>query len=234
MPLPTRFLIAATSSNCGKTTVTMGLLRALARRGLQVQPYKCGPDYIDPMFHRIACGCESVNLDTVMASHEHVKDIFLRYGKEADVCVVEGVMGLYDGRDRWQGSSAEVAMLLDLPVVLVVNAKSTAYSVAPLLYGFKHFSPLVTANMPHPQSLNIAGVIFNMVGSERHYNLLKQACEDAGIECLGYLGRNNRLTIPSRHLGLSISQMEEMEDLINAAADEISQHVNIDRLCAYQ
>lgn len=249
MSLPTGFLIAATSSNCGKTTVTMGLLRALSRKGLKVQPYKCGPDYIDPMFHRLACGTESVNLDTVMASHQHVKDIFQHYSEDMDICVVEGVMGLYDGRDRWQGSSAEIAMLLDLPVILIVNAKSTAYSVAPLLYGFKNFTPNAIHDTFTPDgkrnhtisttdverevlpSLNIAGVIFNMVGSERHYNLLRQACEDAGIECLGYLGRNDKLKIPSRHLGLSISQMEEMEELINAAADEISQHVNIDHLC---
>lgn len=222
-----KILIAATNSNCGKTTFTMGLLRALKRKGIKVQPYKCGPDYIDPMFHKQACGVESVNLDTVMASKEHVKEIFSHYGEDADFCVVEGVMGLYDGRDRWHGSSAEIAMLLDLPVILLVNAKSMAYSVAPLLYGFKNFVPSVSTN------INIIGVIFNMVGSERHYSLLKQACEDVGIECLGYMKRNEKLQIPSRHLGLSITEMEKLETLINAAADEIVEHVNLDRICGF-
>lgn len=221
-----KFLIAATGSDCGKTTVTMALLRALTNHGIKVQPYKCGPDYIDPMFHKMACGRESVNLDTVMSSPEHVREIFNRYGEGADACVVEGVMGLYDGRDRWHGSSADIAQLLDIPVVLVVNAKSAAYSVAPLLYGFKHFTP-------YGKPLNIKGVIFNMVGSERHFNLLRQACEDVGITCLGYLKRNEKLQVPSRHLGLSIAEMERMESLINAAADEVTQHVNINEICAY-
>ena len=145
-----KFLIAAASSNSGKTTFTMGVLRALTRQGLKVQPYKCGPDYIDPMFHRQASDTESVNLDTVMSSPEHVKQIFEHYSKGADVCVVEGVMGLYDGRNSWQGSSAEIAQLLDLPVVLLINGRSTAYSVAPLIYGFKHFVPQPTAAVPNP------------------------------------------------------------------------------------
>lgn len=205
----------------------MGLLRALKRRGCRVQPFKCGPDYIDPMFHRQASGQESVNLDLVMASQQHVKELFERYGREADVCVVEGVMGLYDGRDRWVGSSAAVAQLLDVPVVLLVNAKSTAYSIAPLLYGFKHFAP---KDGPRP---NILGVVFNRVGSERHYAMLRQACEEIGITCLGSLRNNEKLQIPSRHLGLSISEMERIETLINAAADEVEAGVNIEKLCGY-
>lgn len=221
-----RLLIAATNSNCGKTTFTMGLLRAIKRKGMKVQPYKCGPDYIDPMFHRQASGQESVNLDVVMASEEHVKDIFTRYSEGADICVVEGVMGLYDGRDRWHGSSAEIASLLDIPIVLLVNAKSTAYSIAPLLYGFKNFQP-------EGCNPRILGVVFNMVGSERHFSMLNQACEDVGLECLGYLRRNEKLSVPSRHLGLSIAEMEKLEDLINAAADEVMAHVNIDRICEY-
>ena len=156
------FLIGAATSNSGKTTFTMGLLRALRDRGLKVQPYKCGPDYIDTMFHEMASGRESVNLDTYMASDEHVKEVFQRYGEDADVRIVEGVMGLFDGYDKSKGSSAEIAMLLDIPVILVVNAKSVAYSVAPLVYGFKHFNP----------KLKIAGVVFNMVASENHYTFL--------------------------------------------------------------
>ena len=134
------FLIGAASSGSGKTTFTMGMLRALRRRNLRVQPYKCGPDYIDPLFHHLAAGSESVNLDTFLSSPEHVRTLFHRYGEGADICVAEGVMGLFDGYDRALGSSAEVASLLRLPVVLLVNAQSTAYSVAPLIHGFRTFA----------------------------------------------------------------------------------------------
>ena len=209
------YLIGAATSNSGKTTFTMGLLRALRDRGLKVQPYKCGPDYIDTMFHEIASGRESVNLDTYMASEEHVKEVFQRYGEDADVRIVEGVMGLFDGYDKSKGSSADIAMLLDIPVILVVNAKSVAYSVAPLIYGFKHFNP----------KLKIAGVVFNMVASENHYTFLKQACEDAGVPCLGYMLRNRDLIIPGRHLGLTIEAREETEELIGLAAKEVEEHV---------
>ena len=209
------YLIGAATSNSGKTTFTMGLLRALRDRGLKVQPYKCGPDYIDTMFHEIASGRESVNLDTYMASEEHVKDVFQRYGEDADVRIVEGVMGLFDGYDKSKGSSAEIAMLLDIPVILVVNAKSVAYSVAPLIYGFKHFNP----------KLKIAGVVFNMVASENHFFFLKQACEDGGVPCLGYMLRNRDLIIPGRHLGLTIEAREETEELIRLAAKEVEAHV---------
>lgn len=214
------FLIAAANSNSGKTTVTMGLLRALTNRGIRVKPFKCGPDYIDTMFHEMASGNESVNLDTFMASEDHVKALYADYGRHKDCCVVEGVMGLFDGYDKLHGSSAEIAMLLDIPVILVVNAKSVAYSVAPLIYGFKHFDKRV----------RIAGVIFNMVASENHYSFLRSACEDAGVECLGYIPRNERLVIPGRHLGLTITAAKETEELIALAAQEAEAHIDIDRL----
>lgn len=216
----TRFLIAAATSNSGKTTFTMGLLRALRNRGLLVQPFKCGPDYIDPMFHRMASGRESVNLDTFMSSEEHVSQLFAHYGNDADISIVEGVMGLYDGFDKSRGSSAEVAMLLDIPVVLVVNAKSVAYSVAPLIFGFKNFNP----------RLRLAGVVFNMVASESHYSFLKAACQDAGVPCLGYLQRNDKLVIPGRHLGLTIKASAEAEQLISIAAAEVERTVDVDYL----
>lgn len=213
-------LIGAASSGCGKTTFTMGLLRALSRRRLRVQPFKCGPDYIDPLYHQQAAGRESVNLDTFMASASHVQSLFAHYGSDADVRVVEGAMGLFDGYDASRGSAAEVAMLLDVPVVLLVNARAVAYSVAPLIYGFRHFNP----------QLRLVGVVFNFVASERQYAMLRQACDDAGVSCLGYLGRNAGLTIPSRHLGLSIEERRQAERLIDLAADEVEAHVDIDRL----
>lgn len=218
--MPHSFLIAAASSNSGKTTVAIGLLRALRNRSLRVQPYKCGPDYIDTMLHRMASGRESVNLDTFMSSGDHVRSLHLTHSADADVSVIEGVMGMYDGYDKWKGSSADVAQTLDVPVVLVVSAKSVAYSVAPIIYGFKRFN----------SGIRIAGVIFNQVASDSHYHFLREACEDAGVECLGYLPRNERLAIPSRHLGLTIQAEEDVERLLRLAAEEVEKHVDIDRL----
>lgn len=213
-------MIGAAASNSGKTTCTMGLLRAFRDRGLIVQPYKCGPDYIDPIFHYMAAGRESVNLDSFMATADHVDKSYNHYGTGADLRVVEGVMGLFDGYEKQKGSSAELAIMLNIPVVLVVNAQSVAYSVSPLIYGFKHFD----------ERLKLAGVIFNKVASERHYSMLKEACADAGTECLGYLSRNPNLQIPSRHLGLTISEREQTEQLIAYAATEVEAHVNLNRI----
>lgn len=213
------YVIAAPSSGSGKTTFTMGLLRALTDRGLHVQPYKCGPDYIDTLFHQLASGRESVNLDTFMASPEHVKQLLEHYSAQADACVVEGAMGLYDGYEKSRGSAAEIARLLGLPVVLVVDAKSMAYSVAALLHGIKTFKPI-----------NLAGVVFNRVGSASHYRHLLAACEDVGVQSLGYLPNNPELRMPSRHLGLTLSGREEMEHFICLAAGEVAEHVDVERL----
>ena len=215
-------LIGAASSNSGKTTFTIGLQRALVRRHVEVQPFKCGPDYIDTLYHRLATGRDSINLDSFLSSSEHLRELFRRYSEGADVCVIEGVMGLFDGYDVSLGSSAEIALLLDVPVVLVVNARSMAYSVAPLLYGYLHFQP----------RLRIAGVVFNMVGSDRHLGFLRQACCDVGLDCLGYLPRNPELVIPNRHLGLTIQEKERMEQIISLAADEVERHVDLDKIFA--
>lgn len=213
-----KFLIAATSSGCGKTTLSLGLMRALTRRHIHVQPFKCGPDYIDTQFHALAAGTPSINLDLFMASESHVRSLFSDYDAEAKI--VEGVMGMFDGYSRMKGSSADVAMTLDIPVILLVNAASTAYSVAATIFGFRNFMPEV----------KIAGVIFNRVASESHFAFLKEACADAGVECLGYLKRNERLVMPSRHLGLSLAAREEMERYISEAADAMEEGVDIDRL----
>ena len=118
------FLISAPTSGSGKTTIARGLMALLVKKGMRVQPFKCGPDYIDTKFHAAVCGRPSINLDTFMASREHVKELFVHYGADADVCMVEGMMGLFDGYDRDKGSSAEIASVLNVPVVLVVDAKS--------------------------------------------------------------------------------------------------------------
>ena len=215
-----QLLIGALHSGSGKTTLTMGILRALQRQGLQVQPFKCGPDYIDTRFHALAAGRESVNLDTWLASERHVRDLYARYGADAQVCVVEGVMGLFDGYDRMAGSSAAIARLLDIPVVLVVGARSMAYTVAAQLHGMKTFLP----------GLRLAGVVFNQVSSENHFRFLAQACEDAGLRCFGWLPKVPDLEIPSRHLGLTLAAGQEMERWIDRAADLMTRCLDLPAL----
>lgn len=137
--MKSQLLIGAISSGSGKTTLAIGLLRAFKNRGLKPQPFKCGPDYIDTKYHETASGNKAVNLDLFLSSLTHIKAVYSEYLSPCDVAVTEGVMGLFDGYDKMNGSSAQVAELLGIPVVLVLNAKSMAYSAAPLLYGFKNF-----------------------------------------------------------------------------------------------
>jgi cobyrinic acid a,c-diamide synthase len=214
------FLIAAPSSGSGKTTVTLALLRALKNRGFKVQPFKCGPDYIDTKYHDMASGNKSVNLDLFLSSENHVRHLYSKYASESDACITEGVMGLFDGYDRMKGSSAEIAGMLNIPVIMVINAKSAAYSAAPLLYGFKNFS----------EKINVAGAIFNFVGSESHYSFLKDACKDTGIESFGYLPENESIEIPSRHLGLRLDEKYRFDEFADRAASLIEKHIDIGRL----
>ncbi|MDR1707815.1 MAG: cobyrinate a,c-diamide synthase [Prevotella sp.] len=220
MSIQSRFLIGAANSGSGKTTLTIGLLKALANRGFNIQPFKCGPDYIDTKFHEAAASNPSVNLDLFLSSTEHVRYLYNKYASGKDICIIEGVMGLYDGYKKMQGSSAEIAELLDIPVILVVNAKSMAYSAAALIYGFKEFYP----------GINVAGVIFNFVGSESHYSFLEDACKDAGVEPLGYLPKDREIETPSRHLGLSLDGQSHFDNLANKIAGLIEKTVDIDRL----
>ena len=214
--MKTAFMIAAPTSGSGKTTIARGLMALLTAKGMKVQPFKCGPDYIDTKFHEAVCGRPSINLDTFMASPDHVRDLFAHYGADADVAVVEGMMGLFDGYDRDRGSSAEIAQVLDIPVVLVVDAKSAAYSMAPLLSGFKNFR----------RNVRLAGVIFNKVGSERHYQMLQQVCDDLGIACLGYLPKSASLEQDSRYLGLDFTKKAEKSELMAM----LEKHVDISAL----
>lgn len=215
-----QILIGAASSGSGKTTFTLGLLRALRNRGISVQPFKCGPDYIDTKYHTIAAGTESVNLDSFLSSPQHIKDIYKKYGTPAGACMIEGVMGLFDGYNKMEGSSAQIAELLDVPILLIINAKACAYSVAPIIYGYKNFY----------KGINIAGVVFNMVGGEHHYQLLKQACESVGVPALGYLPKSKEIEIPSRHLGLTLDEQFRFDTFLQKIADLMEQHVEIDRL----
>lgn len=215
-----RFVIAAASSGSGKTTLTLGLLRCLRNKGLSVASFKCGPDYIDPLWHRQASACQSVNLDTFLASESHVKQLFARFSCNKSVCVIEGVMGLFDGYRKLDGSTAHIARLIDAPVVLLVNAASTAYSVAATIFGFKNFCP----------DVRLAGVIFNRVASPSHFSFLKEACADAGVPCLGYISKLPHMEMPSRYLGLTIESCHSMERFINMAAEAVDSGVDIDAL----
>jgi len=210
-----QFLVAAPTSGAGKTTVSRGLMALLASMGKTVQPYKCGPDYIDTKYHKAVCGRSSVNLDTFMASEEHVRELYARYAKDADALVVEGMMGMYDGYLRDCGSSAYIARLLDIPVVLVVDARSAAYSIAPLLKGFLTFR----------EDVQVAGVIFNKVGSPRHFKMLQEVCDELEVTCFGYLPKQKELEQNSRYLGLDFSQTVG-QDSLNQLVNTLKQYVD--------
>jgi len=192
-----RVVIAAPGSGHGKTSVTTGLLAALRRRGLKVSPHKVGPDYIDPGYHALAAGRPGRNLDPWLVGEDQIAAMFAHGARTpvpADVAVIEGVMGLFDGASGRGdfASTAHVARLLNAPVVLVIDASGMSLSAAATLHGFATFDPRVM----------LGGVIFNMAGSEGHARLLREAADAAGVPVLGVLRRQEQVTVPSRHLGL--------------------------------
>ena len=188
-----RLVVAAPGSGHGKTTVATGLMAALAARGLAVSGHKVGPDYIDPGYHALATGRPARNLDPVLCGADTIAPLFAHGAAGADVAVVEGVMGLFDGRGTTaEGSTAHVAQLLGAPVVLVVDASAQGRSVAALVSGFASFDP----------GVRLAGVILNRVGSARHEEILRDALAGIGMPVLGALRRDDGVAVPSRHLGL--------------------------------
>jgi len=215
-----RFVIGAPSSNAGKTSISLAIMRALQKQGKRVQPFKCGPDYIDPKFHQLASRQESYNLDTIMMPAAHVREVWEEQASKSDVAIVEGVMGLFDGARRSEGSTAELSKLLKAPVIMVVDAKSVAYSVAPLLQGFKNFDSQV----------DLVGVIFNRVNTESHFRFLKEACDDIDLPCFGYVKRLKEVEIPSRHLGLSIAEINQYDTAIETLANSLQETVELDAL----
>ena len=215
-----QFLVAAPHSGAGKTTVTLGLIRALRNSRLTVQSYKCGPDYLDPKLHSLASGRTSLNLDRFMMDDIHLRTTYNHYGNDAEVLITEGVMGLFDGAVKMEGSSADLAAFLQIPVVLIINAKGMAYSAAALLLGFKLMRT----------DIYIAGVIFNFVEHESHYRLLKAAADDVGITALGFLPKNEGMQIPSRHLGLKTGSDIDHEAIIEQAAEHIQKHIDLTEL----
>lgn len=204
------FVVAGPSSGVGKTSLALGLMAAFRKRGLQVQPFKCGPDFIDAGHHSRACGRPSRNMDGWMLSRDSNRDTFRRSAAGADVCIVEGVMGLFDGASGHSdvGSTAEMAKLLGLPVVLVVDASSVARSVAALVHGFETFDPQV----------KVFGVIFNKVAGPTHYALLP---------------RDARIEIPERYLGLFTAGEDLLpESSLAVLAEIVEEHIDLDSLLA--
>jgi cobyrinic acid a,c-diamide synthase len=214
-----RVVIAAPASGSGKTTVATGLIAALVAKGRRVAPFKVGPDYIDPGYHSLAAGRPGRNLDPVLVGEERVQPLFAHGSQNADIAVVEGVMGLFDGRgSAGFGSTAHVARLLQAPVVLVVDARGQGRSLAALLHGFRGYDPTV----------RLAGVIINQVGSARHEQVLREACAEIGVPVLGAVPRGADVALPSRHLGLvpavehgepAIRAVTAMRDLITRSVD---------------
>ncbi len=203
--------IAGERSGVGKTTVTLSLLAALKRRQQTVQSFKVGPDYIDPMFHSYVTGRACRNLDPILTSDAYVRECFDRHRQTADCALIEGVMGLFDGASGTTdvGSTAQVAKLLNVPVVLILNCSSTSRSIAAIAHGYRTFDPQV----------QIAGLILNQVGSDRHLELLTAALLPLHLPILGVLRRRDDLKIPDRHLGLIPAG--ELTDL-NATLDRLA------------
>ena len=220
-----RVVIAAPASGHGKTTVATGLLAAFAKRGVPVAPFKVGPDYIDPGYHALAAGRPGRNLDPVLVGEELIAPLFAHGSTGAEIAIIEGVMGLYDGRTGAgeTGSTAQVARLLEAPVILVVDAAAQGRSIAALVHGFRSFG-----------NVRMAGVILNRVGSDRHEAILREACEEVGTPVLGALRRADAVAAPSRHLGLvpAAERAAEAQASVDALAVLIAASIDLDQVAA--
>lgn len=218
-----RLVIAGTASNVGKTTVTLAILAALRKRGRQVQPFKAGPDFIDPGHHRAATGRPSRNLDGWMLGADLNRQIFAHGAADADISIIEGMMGLFDGSSPVNeiGSTAELAKHLDAPVVLVVDGSAMARSAAAMVSGYAQFDPAV----------RVAGVIFNRTGSVGHYRLLKEAVEaETDVAVVGYLKPNSAIEIPDRHLGLITAMERGTDELYVHLGKAAAETIDLDRI----
>jgi len=214
-------VIAAPASGAGKTLITLGLLRALTRAGKSVASAKAGPDYIDPRFHEAASGRPCFNLDGWAMRDEYVSGLVSRYTQTSELVLIEGVMGLFDGAAGGGGSTADLAVLLDLPVVLVVDAKSQGQSAAALVKGFAEFK----------DDCRIAGVIFNRVASAGHAVIVTDAVKPLGIPVLGTVSETRDMIVPSRHLGLvQASEHDALDVFLDQAADLLGEGIDLDAL----
>lgn len=224
---PSGLVIAAPHSGSGKTSLTIGLLRALSRRGVAVSPAKIGPDYIDPQFHEVACGRPSFNLDGWAMQEAHLAHLGSVLQSQNDFTLIEGVMGLFDGAVKpgvlGHGATADIARFFDLPVVLVVDCAGMGQSVAALVKGFASFDP----------SLKLSGVILNKLGSLRHVAMMEGALKDIGVKVLGAVPRCDEMELPSRHLGLvQASETENINQKLDVIADHIEAHISLDEMLA--
>lgn len=217
-------IIAGTNSGCGKTTVSAGLMAALVNRGVVVQPYKVGPDYIDPMFHSFVTGRHSRNLDSWLLDESVVAHLYRKNAAGCDVALIEGVMGLYDGfgGNSLAGSTAHISRILHCPVILVMNAEGMSLSAAAMVKGFMDFKG----------GTDIRGVILNRVDSHGLYLMLKEIIEDnTGVHVLGYLPASDGYTLPERHLGLVPGgELSGLKDRLGGLAASIEKTVDVERL----
>lgn len=216
-----RLIIAGTSSGVGKTTVTLAILAALRQRGRRVQPFKAGPDFIDPGHHTAATGRPSRNLDGWMLGADLNRAIFTKAAVDADISIIEGMMGLFDGSSPVNevGSTAEIAKQLDAPVLLVIDGSAMARSAAAMVSGYAQFDP----------ALRVAGVLFNRVSSEGHYQLLKEAVEQhANVAVVGYLRPDQAVTIVDRHLGLVTAMERGTGELYDRLAKAAAETIDLD------
>ncbi|MCZ7357579.1 MAG: hydrogenobyrinic acid a,c-diamide synthase (glutamine-hydrolyzing) [Candidatus Methanoperedens sp.] len=214
-------MIAGTGSGVGKTTIAMGLMASLCGK-YRVQPFKVGPDFIDPGHHTKICGRPSRNLDSYMMGETGVLETFSRAFDDADFCIIEGVMGLYDGLDATEiASSAHVAKMLNVPVILVVDAHGVSRSIAAVVKGFSEFD-----------RVNIQGIILNNTGSERHIKLIRDSLCDAGIKIpvIGALPKSREISIPSRHLGLHMAGEDECD--MKMLSDLIEKNIDVESVMA--
>ena len=217
-------MIAGTNSGCGKTTVSIGIMAALKKRGLSVAPFKAGPDYIDTGFHQKACGRESINLDLWLCGEDNIRYLYWYYSQQSDISIIEGVMGLYDGMGCQDSSysCSHLAKELNLPVILVLDGQGLAMSAAAIIKGFKEFD----------QNVNIQGVIVNNVSAEGHYQLLRCIIEEkTGTKCLGYLPKNINFSLPERHLGLiPACESDILQENLRQLALTIEEHIDLELL----
>lgn len=218
-------MIAGTNSGSGKTTVTTALMAILARSGLRQACFKVGPDYIDPKFHKFITGTPSYNLDSYLLDKPVLHHLYTKHCRETDIAVIEGVMGVFDGLGTGEtASSAEVAKLLGIPVILVVNVRGMSRSIAALINGYVNFDP----------ALNVRGVILNNVSSPAYYTLLKQIIEqDTKVACLGYLSTLKDVELKSRHLGLiPIEELSGLKTKLDKLHDEAKKTLDIEQILA--
>lgn len=219
-----QIIIAGTSSGVGKTTISVGIMRAMMERGKKVIPFKVGPDYIDTGFHEAATGRASVNLDCWMTGIENTRFLFDEHCKRGDFSVIEGVMGLYDGLGDEQntGSTAHIAKILNIPVILIIDGSQMAASAGAVVLGFHEFD----------KEVNIAGIIVNCVSSVSHYELIKESIRRTmGIPCLGYLPPSAEISLPSRHLGLVPgNETARLNERIEEIGVFIEKHIDLDAL----